>query len=828
MMKNRTKLFWQSIIIFFVSGLLYTNVLLAQTYQDWQLIIPERLQQQEAVRVALDDLKSFGKQVGIAFLVSDDQQSIKSNVIIVGAPAVNRITEELQNKSIISLQGVEDEQGYEIVTKKSEHGKIMVIAGGSAIGSVYGMYWLWDRMRVYRTIPEINTVRIPALETRLSLAWGRRASGGGSIKTMQQALRESINWIAGPALLDLIPWNSEPEKSINAENRNKTNELIDYAHSLGMKYFCFANEFTYHPSLLKENDASLSPCDPNFWNALQDKYRKLFTALPNLDGIEVCNDDISGFWDAYRGFDLMHKGEGCNLPYTERFRTFVNKLSEVVIDEFDKTYFHFTWSLVAHEQHYSAEVFREIFNENTRVDDNLFLIPKITAADRWWHQAYNPTFNQSPQQTLVAFETMNYYEGGSSNIFPTFAGQYYQAGIQSILSPEDCNVRGSGFLVNASRSGWSTPSAYSYVLYRLSWDPNEDIKQIAEDFAAINFGQEAAKIMAEIYLMTPVAYKYGLHIEPISYGRFNSFIHMRVNVFPGMGYPQIDEGREHIEFLQSIYYRCKPWQYETLDDLDHGLQTAKKMVEKYKSVKSRIEDDQLAQELEDKLNMTRWLIETNNEYVKATFDYFAYRENPNEITKGELSKSYNRLLETKKSFMNTPGFGYKLFGVDLLINCVGEALDNLEKAEYKLRTAPSREQLELTIIQQQKLYKKVLEKYKNEAVKLLHTEVDVDGRDLLFVNEDSYKIKNLRWDSGHVQKIKFFDKLPSEEVTVIPLDIQSNPMHQFILEQPNLNNDFTATIYLYDKPGGKGIMEFELYYIPKKPIEVGLDLPWKN
>ena len=326
--------------------------------------------------------------------------------------------------------------------------------------------------------------------------------------------------------------------------------------------------------------------------------------------------------------------------------------------------------------------------------------------------------------------------------------------------------------------------------------------------------------------MTPVAYKYGLHIEPISYGRFNSFIHMRVNVFPGMGYPQIDDGREHMEFLQSIYLRCKPWQYETLDDLDHGLETAKKMVEKYKSVKPHIIDKQLAQELEDKLNMTRWLIQTNNEYVKTSFDYFAYRENPNKVSKQILSESYNRLLETKQNFMNTSGFGYKLFGVDILINSTGEALADLTKAENKLKEAPSNEQLELTIIQQQELYKEVLTKYKNEVVKLLHIEVKVDGRDLLIINEDKHKIKNLRWDGAHVQKIKFFDKLPKEEVTVIPLDIESRPMHQFILEQPNKGNDYTATVYLYDKPGADGIMEFELYYIPKSPKEVGLSLPW--
>ena len=164
-----------------------------------------------------------------------------------------------------------------------------------------------------------------------------------------------------------MPWNVEPEKSRNVENRKKTRELIKLAHALHLNFFSFANEFTFHPSLLQAYDASLSPCDANFWQALQEKYRQLFSALPELDGIELCTDDLSGFWDNYRSFDLMHDGEGCEWPLAKRYRTFVEKIWQVVVGEFNKTYFHFTWGLAAHEQHYSAEVFRQIFTSRVSV-----------------------------------------------------------------------------------------------------------------------------------------------------------------------------------------------------------------------------------------------------------------------------------------------------------------------------------------------------------------------------------------------------------------------------------------------------------------------------
>ena len=198
-----------SIILNLILGLLFGNLAYAQATQSWQILVPIQLQKEEAVKVVLNDLRNLGQQVGIDFKVTDDLEAIKSPAIIVGGSSLNKAAAELENNSVISFQVVDDEQGYEIITNKNENGKVMIISGGSVIGNVYGLYWLWDRMRVYKTIPDINVIRIPALKTRMSLAWGRRPFGGGSKETMQQALRQSINWVSGAPILDLIPWNSE-------------------------------------------------------------------------------------------------------------------------------------------------------------------------------------------------------------------------------------------------------------------------------------------------------------------------------------------------------------------------------------------------------------------------------------------------------------------------------------------------------------------------------------------------------------------------------------------------------------------------------------------
>ncbi|TFG94778.1 MAG: hypothetical protein E4H13_14355, partial [Calditrichales bacterium] len=227
---------------------------------DWQISVNKEMQKDEAVRLALQDLKTTAAGYGIDFEITDDQQPVKDQAILVGGPDRNRQVANLADRQAYHVEVPADTQGYQIRTIIDSGKKVMLVSGGSVIGDVYGLYWIWDRIRVNKTLPEINVTRIPALKTRMSLAWGRSPFGGGSEADMHQALRYSGNWVSGKAILDLVPWNSEPEKSLNKQNREETRKLIAYAHSLHIKYFCFANEFTYHPTLLAENNARLSPC----------------------------------------------------------------------------------------------------------------------------------------------------------------------------------------------------------------------------------------------------------------------------------------------------------------------------------------------------------------------------------------------------------------------------------------------------------------------------------------------------------------------------------------------------------------------------------------
>ena len=429
---------------------------------------------------------------------------------------------------------------------------------------------------------------------------------------------------------------------------------------------------------------------------------------------------------------------------------------------------------------------------------------------------------------VILLSPMNYHANSGGKVFPTFPGQYFQAAFQTIVASESNNLKGAHFW-SADGNGWNTWNVTSYTANRLAWDCQEDIRTIAKDFASIYFGRAAADKMADIYLLSPVAYKYGIYIEPATHGVFNTLPHLRLTTFPVKGYPRIDNGREHIEFLRKIYLQCKPWISETLLYLDHGLDVANTMVEKYQTAKPLIEDVKLSQDVENSLQLTQLLIKTNNLYAKTFFSYFEYRENPTVENRSKLSELSSELKDTKEIFLAAPGCVYDLVGIEQLLKNVEQALEDLLKAEKMLAKAPGPAGIKQIIAEQQQKYVKVLKEYPEEAVKLLHWQGRVDGKDILNIKGKRLEVEHLQYDSIQDMAYSFLESLPDETVTVIPVDIESRSFRPFVLEQPSKKNNYTAKIYLCDYPmTGYSWWKFDLYYIPKAPEELGLKIPWEE
>lgn len=760
--------------------------------------------------LAIDDLIQAGKPRGITFSVSEAHTPVSGNRIIVGYEAAE--------EAGIVLNSVGHPQGFRIRTKSADGARTVAVAGGSIVGDVYGLYWLWDRLRVCKAIPELNVERAPALEIR---------SGGGPSKAdMRSALRYTVNWTTSGDTNALVPADQEPLASENAQNRIATQELIDYAHALHMKFFTVTDEFSYLPSSLEEFGATLDPSDDALWVMLQDKYRRLLEAMPGIDGIRIRTGEHTRIVEPWKPYDVMHEPEVEGWPLEHRYQTFLQKLHEVVVGEFGKIYYHRTWVTGATEQHSNADVYRAIFTDAVPTE-NLYLSPYLTRGDRWFYQPINPTFNLTPHKMLVLLAAMNYHEDGSVKVFPTYPGLYFQEGFEKLWRGQGSNIVGSQF-GSAAGEGWRSNGLTEYTAFRMSWEPLADPHVIARDFAAIHFGRNAADAMGKAIVLSADAYKNGLYIKPVAESAdWNTLPHLRLSTFVLRGFPAIDRGKEHIQWLyDSLYAPCQARMRETQKYLERGQRAAERMLKLGEEARDDFDDPAVAQQVIESLDLTRLLIQTNIAYVRTCFAYFEYREQMSEATKKRLESEYGHLQMTIDAFRAAPGFGYKLYGIEQLMTNVEEALNNLDAAMAVLARAPGPEEVSQLIVAHQQKDKELVSTRLPDAVKVLYWKGMVDGKDLLRIRGSEVAVEHIAADPIHSDESQVFVPLPREAGTVFLRDIRSGEIHPFVLRQPNAENEYTASIYFFDPGPGYTLWEFEVYFLKDSPEGIGVDAKW--
>ena len=183
------------IIVLAFCGLVFN----ADARADWTVVLPEALAEDEAVTVVLADLKDAAQARGIAIEPAGEPGRATGNVIFVGSPERNASVRRMQARGALALSGVTKPDGYEIVTMPGDGGRTMVVAGGSVLGDVYGLYWLWDRLRVQGGIPTSTSgTNCLTRGSRVSSCGRRHPPGRGIALTWfsENPLRR-VPWDAG-------------------------------------------------------------------------------------------------------------------------------------------------------------------------------------------------------------------------------------------------------------------------------------------------------------------------------------------------------------------------------------------------------------------------------------------------------------------------------------------------------------------------------------------------------------------------------------------------------------------------------------------------------
>lgn len=275
-MKMSSLLFGVSMGLFMVQSVYPVGF--TQEAPQWQLIPGESNRDDIALKLAIADVPAAAAQAGITVTESDGARPAAVNRILVGDAARNALVAAMVRDGIVELKGAVHPQGFEMRTVRDSAGNTtIVVAGDAVVGDVYGMYWLWDRIRVFKAIPELNLVRAPAL--------GIRAGGGLRESSLKQALRYTVNWVIGVDGNALVPWDAEPLRSANEKNREETQRLTALAHALHMKYLADVDAFSCHPDDLRRFGASLTPSDP-----IQHAQTTVFNSLPERPATVFLNN----------------------------------------------------------------------------------------------------------------------------------------------------------------------------------------------------------------------------------------------------------------------------------------------------------------------------------------------------------------------------------------------------------------------------------------------------------------------------------------------------------------------------------------------------------
>ena len=788
--------------------------------ESWHVILGETPQPESGLALAVADLQAAMEKVKETVVVHHDARDPGGNLIVVGSPSRNALTASLVTDGAVSLEEIQNPEGFEIRPTKLPGRRTLVISGGGSAGEVYGVYWLWDRVRVAHAVPELDVLRQPAFYVR--------SGGGTSIEDMNSSIRYTANWVSYPNSNALVPWEVEPLRSQNEKNRDEARKLIEYAHALHMKFFTDADEFSYHPDVLAKYGATLSPADPALWNMLQDKYRGLLKAMPELDGIRIRTGELTRVLEPLKPYDVMHEPEVVDWPLERRYQTFVKKMHEVVVGEFGKLYYHRTWVTNATEQHSNPDVYKAIFTDDVPVE-HLFLSPYLTRGDRWFYQPINATFNLTPHKMLVLLAPMNYHEDGSTNIFPTYPGLYFREGLDQIWRDKQSNIAGSQMNIPKG-DGWWSNELTAYTAFRMSWEPLEDPRVIAEDFASIHFGKKTAKVMGEVIMLSGEAYKNGLYIKPAAEAiEWNTLPQLRLTTFPVRGFPAIDRGKAHVDWLRdTIYTPCKGRIDEALKYLDKGLGQAENMQSLGQTAARDFDDPEVARQVGDSLELARQLIATNVAYTRACFAFFDYRTSPGPETEDALLKSYANLRHAVTEFRAASGFDYKLYGIDQLLSNIQLMVLDREEAQRRLAAAPDEDEVSSLIATHQAQDARVLNEHADAAVKVLHWQGMVDGKDILRIQGDSLTIEHVMADPIHSDEAVFAAPLPAKPGTVVVKDIRSGAVHPFVLTQPTEENGFTTEVYLFDPGPGYAMWELEVYFLDRDPLSLGIDPTWEK
>ena len=570
------------------------------------------------------------------------------------------------------------------------------------------------------------------------------------------------------------------------------------AHRYGMKALPIGDEFLYQDEMLRSSGARLSPDDDGFWEILRNRYRDILESVPELDGIGVRIGEMLPIGNI-RSFDVIHNDS--TLSIEEKYRRFVRTMYGVVVEEFDKLYYHRTWVVNDWEQHSVPSIFGSIFEDiPTR---NLIVSIKLTKCDQWWYQAFNPTLGLTDHDTVLELEQVHGPHG--SMTYPDYMGEWFEAGLKYALG------RGAkGTFMGPPWNLWM--DSHFYAAQRLMWQPRLTAPELARDWASRTFGRRAAPYIGKMLLKSDDAMRKALYIGPYaSTHPWNPLEHLMTEMFVVGGDPYLDGGREHARFLREMYLLSKPQLDDTLDEMGEGLNIYDDMLRLFTRARPHVGDRELSGSAAKSLREGRAFLGLNVAYVRAFMNFFMYEDEETTRARKRAESSLSSLRRSLERYRRDVG-RYSTIGIETFIDLAEAGLRDLERYRNRLMQAPGHLETRDLLARRRREDEELVNA--EGARRILRFEADVDGAELLIIKGRNLKTVHIAGEGTTGINFEFYEDLPSGGLLAVkPLEARG---WAYVVVQPGQKNGRTAKIMIQDPQNGRSVYKIEVYWIPKR------------
>lgn len=614
---------------------------------------------------------------------------------------------------------------------------------------------------------------------------------------VRRARRNGYNYLLVPGLENYVPGEGRAERF-----RPYLEAAIGAAHARGLKLLLYGDEAIYRPEWLEAAGAKASVKDPCFWEMLAGKYRRLLRAFPALDGVATRVGEVIPH-HGFEALDLLHSPESEPNPrLEERSRRFALTVHRVVAGEFDKLFLYRTWATNDWEQHSVPAIFRATFTDEVP-EANLLISIKLTKQDAWYYaSAFNPTFGQTRHATVAEAELYSQYHGfGTIVDFPIrwFAAALRHARLRGVR----------GVVASEPRPGLLASGIFT-VFSRLAMHPAANEERLTRDWAAEEFGEEAADAMTDILLESSEAVRDAFYLPAFPSLGWNPLPHVRVNRIVARGDPLWDDGRGHDEFLRDIYLMSKPYLNRTRESAARGHERFAELMAKFIAVRDRIRRAERRDEFQQLLEHSAAVAALLRDYVNTILSYFEYREKPSPAFRERLASDLSSLRASADAYRRRHRI-YELAGVDLTMKLATRMLDDRDRAEEILRQAPTREELAARFAKAREESLRLLAS-DPKAEKIMSWRGTVDARAILKIRGSQVAVEDLSGDGVLDRRAEFLQPVgprASGRWLIRPIRARG-VLH--LMEEPSPNNEGTASVYIDDPDPGNAVYEFELYW----------------